>query len=78
MGDFKMAAMVGAFLGMMPMLFAVMVGSVIGAVAGMAYILWAKRDMSNYEVPFGSAMGVAALGVAWMEAVRGVVDGVVH
>ena len=78
MGDFKMAAMIGAFLGLMPMLFAVMVGSVIGAVAGLAYILWAKQDASNYEVPFGSAMGVAAVGVAWMEAVRGLADAVVH
>ncbi|HEU0119192.1 MAG TPA: prepilin peptidase [Bryobacteraceae bacterium] len=78
MGDFKMAAMIGAFLGMMPMLAALMVGSVIGAVAGMAVILIAKKEAATYEVPFGSYMGMAAMGVAWMEAVRDVADAVVH
>ncbi|MFN0105950.1 MAG: prepilin peptidase [Bryobacteraceae bacterium] len=82
MGDFKMAAMIGAFLGLMPMLLALMIGSVLGAVAGIVYIVLAKENASKYEVPFGSAMGIAALGVAWMEAmpeaVRGVVYAVVH
>ena len=72
MGDFKMAAMIGAFLGLMPMMLSLMIGSVLGAVAGLAFILIAKKDAANYEVPFGSAMGIAALGVAWMEATRGV------
>ena len=78
MGDFKMAAMMGAFLGIMPMLFAVMIGSVLGAVVGLAVILITKEDAATYEVPFGSFMGIAALGVGYMEAVRGVADAVVH
>jgi leader peptidase (prepilin peptidase)/N-methyltransferase len=73
MGDFKMAAMIGAFLGLMPMMLSLMIGSVLGAVAGLAYIFLAKKDAASFEVPFGSAMGIAAFGVAWMEAARGVV-----
>jgi leader peptidase (prepilin peptidase)/N-methyltransferase len=78
MGDYKMAAMMGAFLGLMPMLFALMIGSVLGAVAGLAVILLTKEDAATYEVPFGSFMGIAALAVAYMEAVRGLADAVVH
>jgi leader peptidase (prepilin peptidase)/N-methyltransferase len=78
MGDYKMAAMMGAFLGLMPMLFALMIGSVLGAVAGLAVILLTKEDAATYEVPFGSFMGIAALAVAYMEAVQGLADAVVH
>jgi leader peptidase (prepilin peptidase) / N-methyltransferase len=78
MGDFKMAAMIGAFLGLMPMLLALMIGSILGAVAGIAVISLSKAEAATYEVPFGSFMGIAAMGVAWMEAVRGLTDAVVH
>lgn len=78
MGDYKMAAMIGAFLGLMPMLLALMVGSVLGAVGGVLYILLAKKDAATYEVPFGSALGAGAFAVAWMEAVRGAAEAVVH
>ncbi|MBI2685610.1 MAG: prepilin peptidase [Acidobacteria bacterium] len=78
MGDYKMAAMIGSFLGMMPMLFALMIGSILGSVIGLFFIWFSKKEAASYEVPFGSFMGIAALGVAWMEAVRGVSDAVVH
>lgn len=78
MGDFKMAAMIGAFLGMMPMLFAVMVGSILGSVFGLVYILFSKAEAETYELPFGSFMGLAALGVGWSEALRQAADAVVH
>ena len=78
MGDFKMAAMVGAFLGLSPMLFSLMIGSVLGAVAGIVIVTFSKEKAATYEVPFGSFMGIAAFGVAWMETVRGMADAVVH
>ncbi|MSV31084.1 MAG: prepilin peptidase [Bryobacterales bacterium] len=78
MGDFKMAAMVGAFLGLSPMLFSLMIGSVLGAVAGIVIVTFSKEEAATYEVPFGSFMGIAAFGVAWMEAVREMADAVVH
>jgi len=78
MGDFKMAAMIGAFLGLQPMLFAVMVGSLIGSVSGLVYIFWAKEDFGEYPLPFGSTLGIAAMGVAWLDSVQGMADAVVH
>ena len=78
MGDFKMAAMIGAFLGLMPMLLALTIGSVVGAVAGIMIISFSKAKAATYEMPFGSFMGMAAFGVAWMEAVRELTDAVVH
>lgn len=78
MGDFKMAAMIGAFLGLQPMLFSVMAGSLLGAVAGLLLMTLSKGVDRDYEMPFGSFMGIAAVGVAWMEAVRGLADAVVH
>jgi len=78
MGDYKMAAMMGAFLGLMPMMFALMIGSVLGALAGLAVVLLTKEDASTYEVPFGSFMGIGALAVAYMEAVQGAANAVVH
>ena len=78
MGDFKMAAMIGAFLGLMPMMMSLMIGSILGAVAGVIVITFSKAEAATYEVPFGSFMGIAAVGVAYMEAVRGAVDAVVH
>ncbi len=44
-------------------------GSLIGAVLGLGYIVIRKKDLT-FELPFGSFLGVAALGVAiWGEVV---------
>jgi leader peptidase (prepilin peptidase)/N-methyltransferase len=67
-GDVKMLAMIGAFLGLRDALLAMIIGSVIGAVLGLGFVLIRKKDMT-YELPFGSFLGIAALGVAiWGEA----------
>ena len=63
-GDVKMIAMIGAFLGAPYALLAVTAGSLVGAIAGIAYISIARKDASTYELPFGSFLGIAALGVA--------------
>ncbi|MGH9749434.1 MAG: prepilin peptidase [Candidatus Polarisedimenticolia bacterium] len=70
MGDFKLLAMIGAFLGPRLLLFTVFVGSVAGATAGIWLILrrgygWKSR------LPFGVFLGGAALlalfaGDAWI------------
>lgn len=78
MGDFKMAGMLGAFLGLIPMMQALMIGSIAGTVLGMIYIRLTGKDPATYELPFGSFLGFGALVVAWMEALRGVSDAVVH
>ena len=66
-GDVKMVAMIGSFLGLMPTLFSLMAGSVLGAVAGLLYIWIRRKDAATYELPFGSFLGAAALLVAFLE-----------
>lgn len=68
LGDVKMVAMIGAFLGLHGVLLTLIVGSVLGAVIGLCYILFTGKDASTYEIPFGTFLGVASLGVAfWNE-----------
>jgi leader peptidase (prepilin peptidase) / N-methyltransferase len=60
-GDVKLIAMVGAFLGLQKAVSTLLLGSVAGAVLGLAYIKLTNKDASNYELPFGTFLGVAAL-----------------
>lgn len=62
-GDWKMAAMFGAFLGWQGALFAVFAGAVLGSIIGGLYIAFSRRG-SRYELPFGTFLsmgGVAAV-----------------
>lgn len=60
MGDVKMLAMVGAFLGWPSTLMTLMMGSIAGSVVGMLMIALKRGDM-KYALPFGTflAMGAA-------------------
>jgi len=70
-GDVKMIAMIGAFLGFQETLLTLILASVLGSVAGVAYVLITKKDMATYELPFGSFIGLAGLVVAlWGHVVR--------
>jgi leader peptidase (prepilin peptidase) / N-methyltransferase len=60
LGDVKMMLMAGAFLGVKRTLLTIFVGSVLGSLLGLAIIL-AKRKGSDYELPFGSFLGMAAI-----------------
>jgi leader peptidase (prepilin peptidase)/N-methyltransferase len=70
-GDVKMIAMIGAFLGAPNALLAVTAGSLFGAIAGIAYIVIARKDASTYELPFGSFLGISALAVMLFGEVLG-------
>jgi leader peptidase (prepilin peptidase)/N-methyltransferase len=59
-GDIKLMGMVGAFLGVRLALLTIMLGSFMGAVVGLLYIKFAGKD-NQYELPFGSFLGVAAI-----------------
>ena len=59
-GDIKLMGMVGAFLGLKLALFTIMLGSLLGAVIGYAFIRLTGKN-SRYELPFGSFLGVAAI-----------------
>jgi leader peptidase (prepilin peptidase) / N-methyltransferase len=59
-GDVKMMLMAGAFLGLKRTLLTILAGSVLGSVLGLAFML-ARRKGSDYELPFGSFLGMAAV-----------------
>jgi leader peptidase (prepilin peptidase)/N-methyltransferase len=60
LGDVKMMLMAGAFLGLKRTLLTILAGSVLGSVLGLAFML-ARRKESDYELPFGSFLGMAAV-----------------
>jgi leader peptidase (prepilin peptidase)/N-methyltransferase len=64
LGDVKMLAMIGAFLGVRGSLLALVAGSLLGSVIGLGYILVTRKDASTYELPFGTFLGIAGIGVA--------------
>jgi leader peptidase (prepilin peptidase)/N-methyltransferase len=60
LGDVKMMAAVGAFLGLQRTLLTVLAGSLLGSVIGIILIAVSKKDR-NYELPFGTFLGAGAL-----------------
>jgi leader peptidase (prepilin peptidase)/N-methyltransferase len=60
LGDVKMMLMAGAFLGAKRTLLTILTGSLLGSVLGIVFIL-ARRKGSDYELPFGTFLGMAAL-----------------
>ncbi len=64
LGDVKMMLMAGAFLGVKRTLLTIFTGSLLGSVLGIAFIL-ARRKGSDYELPFGTFLGIAALVVVF-------------
>ena len=59
-GDIKLMAMVGSFLGWKAVLVTLIVGSLFGAIVGVAMILGRGAD-SNVPIPFGPFLAVGAL-----------------
>ncbi len=59
-GDVKMMMMAGAFLGIKRTLLTIFAGSLLGSVLGIAFIL-ARGKKSDYELPFGTFLAMAAL-----------------
>ncbi len=60
LGDVKLLAMLGLFLGPERGLLAVTIGTVGGAIAGIFYLLITKKDRRSYELPFGSFLCLGA------------------
>ena len=67
-GDVKMLAAIGAFLGLRGALLTLIFGSLMGSVMGLIFILATRKDHSSYELPLGTFLGAAALGVSLMSA----------
>ncbi len=60
LGDVKMLAMVGAFLGMPRVLLTMLLGSVIGSLYVLPMVATGRQNMKT-AVPFGPFLGLAAL-----------------
>lgn len=63
-GDVKLIAMVGSFLGLQGALLTLILGSLSGSILGYAYVRAAGKDVSTYQLPFGTFLGAAALAAA--------------
>jgi leader peptidase (prepilin peptidase)/N-methyltransferase len=63
-GDVKLIAMVGSFMGLTGAMMTLLFGSSAGAVLGLIYIKATGKKFSEYELPFGTFLGLAALAVA--------------
>jgi len=61
-GDWKMAAMLGAFLGWQKMLFTIFLASLAGTLVGFALIAFRGRDM-KHALPLGTFLGAAGIAV---------------
>jgi leader peptidase (prepilin peptidase)/N-methyltransferase len=61
LGDVKMVAMIGSFLGIGGTLLAAIVGSMAGSIIGVIYILVTRKDWHSYPLPFGSFLAAAAI-----------------
>ena len=64
LGDVKMIGTIGAFVGLSSTMVTLVVASLLGAVIGGGYILFTRKEAATYELPFGSFLGIAALGLA--------------
>jgi leader peptidase (prepilin peptidase) / N-methyltransferase len=59
LGDVKLLAMIGAFLGWKSVLFVALVSSFIGTIVGISIILYKRGDL-KYAIPFGPFLSLAA------------------
>jgi len=63
MGDVKMLAMVGAFLGWKLALLTLMLASISGSIIGLLFIVTKRGDM-KYALPFGTFLAIGAAAAA--------------
>lgn len=63
-GDVKMLAMIGAFLGAGGAMLTIMLAGIAGSVIGLIFIKATGKDAGDYQLPFGSFLGAAAVFVA--------------
>lgn len=64
-GDWKLAAMLGAFLGWQELLLVVFLGSLGGTVVGLAGMARSGHDLQQ-RLPFGTFLGLAAIAVLFV------------
>lgn len=60
MGDVKLLAMLGSFLGIQGVIFIIFVSSLVGSVSGISLMIYNKGDM-KYAIPYGPFISIAAI-----------------
>jgi leader peptidase (prepilin peptidase)/N-methyltransferase len=60
-GDVKMIAMMGAFLGLGEAVNALLLGSLLGSIIGLAWLKITGKDPATYYLPFASFLGAGGL-----------------
>jgi leader peptidase (prepilin peptidase)/N-methyltransferase len=69
MGDVKMLAMIGAFLGGPAVILTLILSSLAGAVIGLGMILFMRADM-RYALPFGTFLAIAGfIAMLWGDSI---------
>lgn len=69
LGDVTMMLMIGAFLGWKQAFFTLILASFVGALGGMLFILFRKKDL-QYALPFGTFLAPGAyIALLWGQAV---------
>jgi leader peptidase (prepilin peptidase)/N-methyltransferase len=61
LGDVKMIAMMGAFLGISGVIVTLLLGSLLGSIGGFAWIRITRKDPATYYLPFATFLGTGAL-----------------
>jgi leader peptidase (prepilin peptidase)/N-methyltransferase len=59
MGDVKLLAMIGAFLGWKSIIYVTLISSVLGTIVGLVIIVYKRGDI-RYALPFGPFLSLAA------------------
>lgn len=70
LGDVKMIACIGAFLGLSSALLALLAGSLLGSIISLTYIRLTGKNPETYQLPFGTFLGTGALVVALIPAAQ--------
>jgi len=69
MGDVTMMLMIGAYLGWQQTFFTLILASLAGAVVGIFFVLFKKKNL-QFSLPFGSFLGPAAfVALLWGERI---------
>jgi leader peptidase (prepilin peptidase) / N-methyltransferase len=72
LGDVKLIAMMGAFLGLRGALMALFLGSLTGSLLGYAWMKATGKDPATYELPFGAFLAASGIAMAmFSEAMLG-------
>jgi leader peptidase (prepilin peptidase)/N-methyltransferase len=61
LGDVKMMLVIGGFLGLPSALATIFLAATAGSIVGLLFVWITKKDLSSYQLPFGSFLAVAAV-----------------